>query len=30
MPVVAVFNGGSADAFARFVTAFRSGLNEKG
>src|SRR5277367_5287186 len=30
MPVVAVINGGSADASARFVTAFRKGLNEKG
>ena len=30
MPVVAVISGGSADASARYVTAFRKGLNEKG
>jgi putative tryptophan/tyrosine transport system substrate-binding protein len=30
MPVVAVIYGGSANASARFVTAFRQGLNEKG
>ena len=28
MPVVGFINGGSADASARFVTAFRQGLNE--
>jgi putative ABC transport system substrate-binding protein len=30
VPVVAFINGGSADASARFVTAFRKGLNETG
>ena len=30
MPVVGFINGGSADASARFVTAFRQGLNQAG
>src|SRR6516164_10008378 len=30
MPVVGFINGGSADASARFVTAFRQGLNHTG
>jgi putative ABC transport system substrate-binding protein len=30
LPVVGFINGGSADAAARFVTAFRKGLNETG
>ena len=30
MPVVGFINGGSADASARFVTAFRQGLNQTG
>jgi putative ABC transport system substrate-binding protein len=30
MPVVAFINGGSVDASARFVTAFRQGLHETG
>ena len=30
MPVVAFINGGSPDAFAREVAAFRKGLNETG
>src|SRR5262245_2663804 len=30
MPVIGFINGGSADASARFVTAFRQGLNETG
>ena len=30
MPVIGFINGGSADASARFVTAFRQGLNQTG
>jgi len=30
MPVVGVINGGTADTFAREVSAFRKGLNETG
>jgi putative ABC transport system substrate-binding protein len=30
LPVVGVINGGSADALARYVAAFRKGLNETG
>jgi putative ABC transport system substrate-binding protein len=30
LPVVAFINAGSADSFARFVAAFRTGLNESG
>jgi putative ABC transport system substrate-binding protein len=30
LPVIGFVNGGSADASARFVTAFREGLNETG
>jgi putative ABC transport system substrate-binding protein len=30
LPVIGFINGGSADASARFVTAFRQGLNETG
>jgi putative tryptophan/tyrosine transport system substrate-binding protein len=30
LPVVGFINGGSADASARFVTAFREGLSETG
>ena len=30
MPVVGFISGGSADTFARFVAAFRKGLNESG
>jgi hypothetical protein len=30
MQVIGFINGGSADASARFVTAFRKGLNETG
>ncbi len=30
MPVIGFINGGSADASARFVTAFREGLSETG
>jgi len=30
LPVIGFINGGSADASARFVTAFREGLSETG
>src|SRR5476649_1030995 len=30
MPVIGLLNGGSADTSARFVAAFRKGLNETG
>ena len=30
MPVIGLINGGSADSSARFVAAFRKGLNETG
>ncbi len=30
IPVVGFFNGGSPDAFTRYVTSFRKGLNETG
>jgi putative tryptophan/tyrosine transport system substrate-binding protein len=30
LPVIAFLNGGSADAFARYVAAFRRGLGETG
>jgi putative ABC transport system substrate-binding protein len=30
LPVVVFINGGSADAAARYLTAFRKGLNETG